>query len=132
MHSIDTDKFREYLKGQKKTLFPPEENGDAYWFMVYLNDFLERLDKAVYKTKESKLCKSAFQITLSYTLNLSETVMDSKVFKQNFIDFPAHKLINFIEMSKLIDFYLPAHYSSYFLICYYKDNFLFAFRFISR
>ena len=100
------------LKVKNKDLFPQIKNGDAFLFMDYFNTFLMVLDNAVNKTTESKLCKSAFQITYIFTANYPETWMDLESKTKDYIVFEAHKIIPLIEMSKSIDLSLPAHNSS--------------------
>ena len=80
--------------------------------MDYFNTFLRVLDNAVNKTTESKLCKSAFQITYFFTANSTEAWMDIESKEKDYILFEAHKIIPLIETSKFIDLSLPVHNSS--------------------
>ena len=98
--SIDTSIFRESLTSQDINLLKQNENGDAYLFMNYFNDFLKWLDNAVNKTEVSKLCKTAFEITFSLETNYPETSINWELFTKDYIVFPAHKISPLIEMSK--------------------------------
>ena len=98
--SIDTSIFRESLTSQDLILLKQNESGDAYLFMKYFNDFIKWLDIAVNKTKVSKLCKTAFQITFSLKTNYPKDSMSWELFSKDYIVFPAHQISDLIERSK--------------------------------
>ena len=68
--------------------------------MTYLNDFIQKIEKAV--GDKSKAYSSTFQINSLVSSTDEEGVMETQDETKNFIKFSAYNLIPLIEKSKYI------------------------------